>query len=101
MSLKNYYIVTRVESSAYITYLNVLLDSGKSFMYITKISGPIMEPCGIPVVKGRVSEMLLLYVTHCFLFFKELSVSSRAMAHIPYTCHLFNNILWFKSVKCS
>ena len=39
-------LVNRVVSSEYITYLNVLLDFGKSFMYITKRSGPIIEPCG-------------------------------------------------------
>ena len=33
---KDWIVVNRVVSSAYITYLNVLLDFGKSFMYITK-----------------------------------------------------------------
>ena len=65
---KDWIVVSNVVSSAYITYLNVLLDFGKSFMYITKRSGPIVEPCGTPVVKDRVSEMLSLYVTYCFLF---------------------------------
>ena len=67
---KDWIVVNRVVSPAYITYLNVLLDFGRSLMYITKRSGPIMEPCGTPVVIGRVSEMLSSYVTYCFLFFK-------------------------------
>ena len=67
---KDWIVVNRVVSSAYITYLNVLLDFGRSLMYITKRSGPIMEPCGTPVVIGRVSEILSSYVTYYFLFFK-------------------------------
>ena len=60
---KDCIVVNRVVSSAYITYLNVLLDFDKLLMYITKRSGPIMETCGTPVVIGRVSEKLSLYVT--------------------------------------
>ena len=56
---KDWIVVNRVVSSAYI-----LLDFGKSLMYITKRSEPIMEPCGTPVVIGRVSEMLSPYVTY-------------------------------------
>ena len=67
---KDWIVVNRVVSSAYITYLNVLLDFGKLLMYITKRSGPIMEPCRTTVVIGTVSEMLSSYVTYCFLFFK-------------------------------
>ena len=64
---KDWIVVNKVVSSAYITYLNVLLDFCKSFMYITKRSGPIMDPYGTPVV---IDKMLSSYVTYCFLFFK-------------------------------
>ena len=70
LEFKDWIVVNRVVSSAYITYLNVLLDFGGSLMYITNKSGPIMEPYGTPVVIGRVSEMLSSYVTYRFLFFK-------------------------------
>ena len=40
---KDLIVVNRVISSAYITYLNVLLDFSKLLTYITKGSGPIME----------------------------------------------------------
>ena len=35
-----------------------LLDSGQSFIYIRKRSGPKMEPWGTPVTVGRVSDLV-------------------------------------------
>ena len=43
--------------SAYIIYLNVSHEFGKSFIYIKNKSGPKIEPCGTPVEMGRVSEI--------------------------------------------
>ena len=42
---KDWIVVNRVVSSAYITYLNVLLDFGKLLMYITKRSGALSHNC--------------------------------------------------------
>ena len=71
--------------------------TGKSFMYITKRSGPIMDPCGTPVVIGRVSEMLLLYVT---LF----SIFSSSFPLVLERCRIFHTcvicVIEFCGLRC-
>ena len=42
---------------AYIIYWNVSHEFGKSLIYIKNKSGPKIEPCGTPVVMGKVSEI--------------------------------------------
>ena len=68
----------RVVSSTYIAYFNIWLASGKSFMYIMKRSGPIMESCGTPDVICNTS--FGLYYSNSFPLSSEL-------------CHLFQSDL--------
>ena len=60
-SLNDSIVLERVVSSAYIMKWKRLLDSGKSFIYIRKRSGPKMEPWGIPVTIDRVSDIVSFY----------------------------------------
>ena len=44
--------------------LKILLDFGKSLIYIMKRSGPIIEPCGTPVVIGKVFDFISTISTY-------------------------------------
>ena len=54
-------VINKVVSSAYLIYLNVSLEFDKSFVYIYILknkSGHNIDPCGTPVVIGRVSDIV-------------------------------------------
>ena len=55
----------RVVSSAYIMNLNMLLASEKSFIYIINNNGPMIEPCGTPVVIGKMLDFMLFICVYC------------------------------------
>ena len=55
-------VLDKVVSSAYIIKSNFLVDSQKSFIYMTNNKGPRIDPCGTPIVKGivkgKISDLL-------------------------------------------
>ena len=63
-------VLDMVVSSAYIIKSNFFLDSGKSFIYMINNNGPTIDPCGTPIVKGKISDLLSSISVYCFLFFK-------------------------------
>ena len=63
-------ILDKVVSSAYIIKSNFFVDSGKSFIYMINNNGPRIDPCGTPIVKGKISDLLSSISVYCFLFFK-------------------------------
>ena len=52
-------MVFRVVSSAYIMKSNMLLASEKSFINIINSNRPRIEPCGTPVVIGKMLDFVL------------------------------------------
>ena len=60
-----------------------LLDSGKSFLYIRKRSGPKMEPWGTPVTIGKVSDLVSFTSTNCYLFDKYLFNNLSGVSRMP------------------
>ena len=63
-------VLDKVVSSAYIIKSNLCVDSGKSFIYMINNNGPRIDPCGTPIVKGKISDLLSSISVYCFLFFK-------------------------------
>ena len=63
-------VLDKVVSSAYIIKSNFFVDSGKSFIYMINNNGPRIDPCGTPIVKGKISDLLSSISVYCFLFFK-------------------------------
>ena len=63
-------VLDKVVSSAYIIKSNLFVDSGKSFIYMINNNGPIIDPCGTPIVKGKISDLHFSISVYCFLFFK-------------------------------
>ena len=57
-----------VVSSAYIKKLNILLELGKSFIYIKNKRGPSIDPCGTPLRIDFMSEIHVSNWTYCFRF---------------------------------
>ena len=51
-------VLDKVVSSAYIIKSNCLVDSEKSFIYMINNKGPIIDPCGTPIGKGKISDLL-------------------------------------------
>ena len=43
-------VLDKVVLSAYIIKSNFFVDSGKSFIYMINNNGPIIDPCGTPIV---------------------------------------------------
>ena len=63
-------VLDKVVSSAYIIKSNFSVDSQKSFIYMINNKGPRIDPCGTPIVKGKISDLLSSISVYCFLFFK-------------------------------
>ena len=76
-------VLDKVISSAYIIKSNFLVDSEKSFIYMINNKGPIIDPCGTPIVKGKISDLLSSMTVYCFLFLKLLSNSLRVDCSNP------------------
>ena len=79
-------VLDKVVSSAYILKSIFLVDSEKSFIYrayMINNKGPKIDPCGTPIVKGNISELLSSIYVYCFLVFKELSNSLRIDSSNP------------------
>ena len=68
-SLLNVFMVLdKVVSSAYIIKSNCLVGSVKSFLYMIHNKGPIIEPCGTPILKVlfQISNLQFPYIVSCF-----------------------------------
>ena len=62
-------VLDKVVSSAYKIKSNFLVDSQKSFIDMINNKGPRIDPCGTPIVKGKISDLLSSIYVYCFLFF--------------------------------
>ena len=65
-------VLDKVVSLAYIIKSNFFVDSGKSFIYMINNNGPRIDPCGTPIVKGKISDLLSSISVYCFLFLRML-----------------------------
>ena len=63
---KDFKLLNSVVSSAYIINLNILLALEKSLIYMINNKGPSIEPCGTPIVIGRISDLVSSNSTYCF-----------------------------------
>ena len=63
---KDFKLLNSVVSSAYIINLNILLAWEKSLIYMINNKGPSIEPCGTPIVIGRISDLVSSNSTYCF-----------------------------------
>ena len=58
------------------------------------MNGPIIDPCGTPLIISRHSLFLLPILTLCFLLQKQLFMRSHASLQMPYAFNLHNNNLY-------
>ena len=59
-----------VVSSANRIVLLLVIDMGKSFVYIMNSNGPRTDPCGTPEIISWVWDLQFLYSTYWLRFFK-------------------------------
>jgi len=60
--------IYKVELSANISINELLVAKGRSFTQSKNNNGPIMEPCGTPVLMGSNADVVLPSLTHYILF---------------------------------
>ena len=62
-------VLDKVVSSAYIIKSTFFCGFGE-IVYMINNNGPRIDPCGTPIVKGKISDLLSSISVYCFLFFK-------------------------------
>lgn len=84
------------ESSTYFTILHTKSSKSglRSEMNIRNSRGPIMLPCGIPLLRSASSERVFPILAYWFLWERNSNIYFMSFPFIHFSKSLFNNTLW-------